>query len=87
MEMIPLLFNRSMISVLVFFCSNTLQRVLVVYSVTEMVCFDDSLDAAPCAKTMSGNGITTFILHSAQFITFNQTQFVIETLIAEISLK
>ena len=45
---------------------------LVDYSVTEMGCFDDYLDAAPHAKAMRLNGITTFILHVAQCITFRQ---------------
>ena len=45
---------------------------LVDYSVTEMGYFDDYSDAAPCAKTMKGNGITTFLLHVAQCITLRQ---------------
>ena len=45
---------------------------LVDYSVTEMGCFDDYLDAAPHAKAMRVNGITTFLLHVAQCITFRQ---------------
>ena len=53
---------------------------LVDYAVTEMGCFDNYSDAAPHAKTMRGNGITTFILHVAQCITFNN--FFTETLIA-----
>ena len=56
---------------------------LVDYSVTEMDCFDDYLDDAPHAKTMRLNGITAFLLHVAQFITFHQTKFVTETLISE----
>ena len=62
-----------MLSVVVFYYSNTLQIMLVCYTVTEMGFFDDYLDDAPCAKTMRGNGITTFILHVAQCTTFNQT--------------
>ena len=58
-------FCRHMISVVVFFYSNTLESVLVDYAVTEMGCFGDYSDAAPRAKTMRGNGITTFLLHVA----------------------
>ena len=58
----------------------------VVYSVTEMSCFDDYLDAAPGAKTMKGNGIT-FLLHISQCITFCQTNIVTATLISEALLK
>ena len=76
-----------MISVVVFFYSNTLKSMLVDYAVTEMGCFDDYLDAAPRAKTMRVNGITTFIFHVVQCITFHQTQFVTETLIAKALLK
>ena len=36
---------------------------------------------------MRENGITTFILHVAQCITFHQTKFVTATLIAEALLK
>ena len=80
-------FHRHMISVVVFLYSNTLKSMLVDYSVIEMGCFDDCFDAVPCAKTMRGNGITTFLLHVTQCITFNQTKFVTATLIVETSLK
>ena len=60
---------------------------LVDYSVTEMGCFDDYLDAAPHIKAMRLNGITTFLLHVAQCITFRQTKFVTAAIIAEASLK
>ena len=56
---------------------------LVYYSVTEMGCFDDYLDSDTRAKTMRGNGITTFLLHVAQCITFRQNNIVTATLIAE----
>ena len=46
---------------------------LVDYAGTDMGCFDDYLDAAPRAKNMRGNGITKFLLHVAQYITFHQT--------------
>ena len=72
-------FHRHMRSVIVFTYLNTLQSMLVDYSVTEMVCFDDYLDAAPRAKTMRGNGITTFILHLPQHINFKQKQIAIAT--------
>ena len=60
---------------------------LVDYAVTYMGCFDDHLDTAPCSKIMKGNGITTSLLHVSQCITFNQKEFVTETLIYEASLK
>ena len=76
-----------MISVVVFFYSNTLRSMLVDYTVTEMGCFDDYDDAAPHVKTMWGNGITTFPLHVDQCITFCQTNIFTATLIAKASLK
>ena len=60
---------------------------LVDYEVIDMGCFDDYLDAAPCAKTTRGKGITTFLLHVAQCITFNQTIFFTATLIYKAWLK
>ena len=45
-------YHCHMISVVMFFYSNTLKSMLVDYAVTEMGCFDDYLDAAPRAKTM-----------------------------------
>ena len=80
-------YHRHMISVVVFFYSNTLKSMLVDYAVTEMGCFDDYLDAAPRAKTMRGNGITIFLLQVALCITFNQTKFVTAKLIAKARLK
>ena len=76
-----------MILVVVFFYSNTLKIMLVDYAVTEMGCFDDYLDSSPRAKTMRGNGITTFLLHVAQCITFRQNNIVTATLISEALLK
>ena len=76
-----------MISVVVFSYSNTIRIMLVDYALTDMGCFDDYSDAAPRAKTMRINGITNFILHVSQCITFNQTTFVTETLISEARLK
>ena len=55
---------------------------LVDYAVTDMGWFDYYSDAAPCAKTMRGNVITTFLLHVSQCITFRQTKPVISILIA-----
>ena len=60
---------------------------LVDYAVTEMGCFDNYSDDAPRAKTMRGNGITIFLLHVAQCITFCQRNLVIATLIAQALLK
>ena len=57
------------------------------YTVIEMGWFGDYLDAAPRAKTMTGNGITTFPLHYSQRINFNKTKFVTATLISEAQLK
>ena len=76
-----------MISVVVFFYSNTLKSMLVDYSVTDMGCFDDYSYAAPRVKTMKGNCINTFILNVSQCITFRQTNLVTATLIADASLK
>ena len=76
-----------MISVVLFLYFNTLKSVLVDYALTEICCFDDYLDADPRAKTMRGNGITIFILHVAQCITFHQKHLVTATLISEASLK
>ena len=80
-------FHRHMISVVVYSYSNILQSVLVDYTVTDMGCFDDYSDDAPCAKTMRGNGITTFLLHVAQCITFNQKKLITATIIYEARLR
>ena len=80
-------YHRHMISVAVFFYSNTLKSMFVYYAVTDMGYFDDYLDSAPRAKNMRGNCITTFILNISQCITFRQTNIVTATLIAEASLK
>ena len=63
------------------------QSVYILRYLTEMGFFDDCLDAAPLAKTMRVNGVTTFLLHVSQCITFRQTQFVTATLISKLSLK
>ena len=60
---------------------------LVDYAITDMGCFDDYSYAAPCAKNMTVNGISTFLLHVAQCITLRQTNIVTETLIFEALLK
>ena len=57
------------------------------YSVTYMGSFEYYLDAAPRAKTMRGNGITSFLLLVAKFTTFCQKHIVTATLIAKASLK
>ena len=80
-------FHYHGISVVVFFCSNKLQIMLVDYAVNKMSCFDYYSEATPRAKTRGGNGITIFLLHVAQCITFNQTIFVAATLIYEARLK
>ena len=66
-------YHRHMISVVVFFYSDTLKSMCVDYAVTDMGCFGVYSDAAPRAKTMRGNGITKFLLHVAQCITLGQT--------------
>ena len=65
-------FNCHIISVVFFSSSNKLQSMLVDYAVTDMGCFDDSLDAAPHAKTMRGGGNNNFLLYVAPCIIFNQ---------------
>ena len=57
------------------------------YSVTYMGCFEYYLEATPRAKTMRGNGITTFRLHVAQCTNFRQKHIVTATLIVKASLK
>ena len=52
-----------------------------------MGCFDDYSDAAPRAKTMRGNGITTLVLHVDQCITFHLKKIVTATLIAKALLN
>ena len=80
-------YHHHMISAVVFFYSNTLKSMLMDYAVTEMFCFDDYSDAAPRAKNMRGNDITTFLLHVSKCLTFHQTNIFTATLIAEASLK
>ena len=76
-----------MISVVVIFYSNTIKSMLVGYAITDMGCFDDYSYAAAHAKTIRGNGTTTFLLHASQCINFCQNNIVTATLIAEASLK
>ena len=45
---------------------------LVDYAFTDVGCFDDYSDADPRSKNMRGDGITAFLLHVAQYITFRQ---------------
>ena len=61
-----------MISIVVFSYSETLESMLVEYAATGMGFLGDYLDAAPKGKIIRGNGITTFLLHVAQCIIFNQ---------------
>ena len=57
-------FHCHMISVVVFFYSNTLQIMLVDYAVTDMGCFDDYSYTERHAKTMRGYGITKFFFNT-----------------------
>ena len=72
-----------MISVVVFSYSESLKSMLVEYVATEMGFLDDYSDADPNHKSIRENGITTFLLHVAQFIIFNQTNSVKTILIAD----
>ena len=56
-------------------------------AVTEMGFLDDYSDAAPQRKSMRGNCITTFLLHVAQCIIFNQTNRVKTTPIVKALMK
>ena len=76
-----------MISVAAFSYSETLESMLVDYAATEMGSLDDYSDAAPKGKSIRENGITTFLLHFAQCIIFNQTNYFKTTLIADASFK
>ena len=80
-------FHRRMISVVVFSYSETVESMLVDYPITEMGSLDDYSDAAPQGKSMRGNFITTFLLHVAQCIIFNQTNRVKTILISDALLK
>ena len=72
MDMGPLIFTLKLYQLLCFPTQIHLKVCLVDYAVTDMGCFDDYLDAAPHAKTIRRGGITTFLLHISQCITFNQ---------------
>ena len=63
-----------MISVVVFSYLETLESMLVEYAAPEMVFLDGYSDAAPKGKSIRGNGFSTFLLHVAQCIIFNQTK-------------
>ena len=80
-------FHHRMISVVLFSYSETLESMLVDYAASEMGSLDDYSDAAPQGKSMRGNSITTFLLHVAQCIIFNQTNNVKTILIADASLR
>ena len=80
-------FHRHMISGVVFSYSETLESMLVDYAATETVSLDDYSDAAPKGKSIRGNGITTFLLHVAQCIIFNQKDCVKTTLVTNASLE
>ena len=49
---------------------------LVEYIATEMGFLDDYSDADSNYKNIRGNGITTFLLHVAQCIIFNQNNII-----------
>ena len=66
-----------MIPVVVFSYSETLESMFVEYSATEMGFLDDYLDADPDHKIIRGNGVTTFLLHLAQCIIFNEANRII----------
>ena len=75
-----------MISVVVFYYSNTLQSMLKDYAVTEMGCFDDYSDATPCAKKMRGMVLLPFFSNLIN-VSLSIFVFVTAALISEISLK
>ena len=79
-------FHRHIISVVVF-SYKKVRSMLIDCAVIEMGCSNDYSDAVPRVKTIRGNVITNFLLHVDQSITFNQTEFVTETLISEARLK
>ena len=60
---------------------------LVEYTATEMGFLHDFSDADTNHKSIRGNGITTFLLHVAQCIIFNQTNRVKTIIISDASLK
>ena len=74
-------------SVVVFSYPEKLKSILVEYAATEMVFLDDYSDADPNHKSVRGNGITTFLLHVAQCIIFNEKKCVKTILISDASLK
>ena len=80
-------FQRQIISVFVFFYSDTLQNMLVDYAVIEMGWFGDYSDAAPHAKTIRQNGIASFLLHISYCIIVDNNNSVISTPVAEAPLK
>ena len=80
-------FHRHMISVVVFSYSETLESMLVEYVATEMGFLDYYSNAEPNHKRIRGNGITTFLLHIAQCIIFNQTSRVKKILIDDALMK
>ena len=55
--------HRHMITVVVFYYSETLKSMLIKYAATEMGFLHDYYDADPNHKSIRGNGITTFLFH------------------------
>ena len=78
--------HRHMISVVVFYYSETLKSMLIEYVATEMGFIDDYYDSDPNHKSIRGNGITTFLFHVAQCIIFNLKNQVKTIFIAIVSL-
>ena len=79
--------HQHMISVVVFYYSETLKSMLIKYVATEMGFLDDYSDADPNHKSIRGNCITTYLFHVAQCILFNLTNSVKTILISNASLK
>ena len=75
------------IPVVLFSYSETLESMFVEYAATEMGFLDDYLDADPDHKIIRGNGVTTFLLHLAQCIIFNEANRIKTKLIDNASLK
>ena len=65
--------HRHMISVVVFYYSETLKIMLIEYKATEIGFLDYYSDSDPNHKGIRGNGITTFLFHVSQCIIFNLT--------------
>ena len=87
MEKVPLLFTVIWYQLLCFPTRKKTEYVGELRSYRDRLLRCDYLYAAPRSKTIRGNVITKFILHVAQCITFNQTNFFTATLIPEARMK